>query len=79
MQVREILRELSAERAKNKDLKKTISNLHKKVQMNQKKIKMNNILVRKIQRKLLSVENNVTDLTEKVGEVEDDLVNVLSP
>ena len=74
--VEEILRELSAERAKNRNLNQTISNILEEMEDMKKNIMRNEEKITENQSSVVLLTSDVEDLQEGVNGVQDDIVSV---
>ncbi len=74
--VEEILRELSAERAKNRDLNQTISDILDRIADMEKNIMRNEEKITENQSSVVLLTKDVEDLQEEVDGVQDDVASV---
>ena len=74
--VEEILRELSAERAKNRDLNQTISDILDKISNLEDGIETNSLRITENRSFMMVVSDDVTDLTNELAVMEEDVATV---
>ena len=73
--VEKILRELSAERAKNRDLNQTISDILERISNMEDDIETNRLRITENRSFMMVVSDDVTVLTDEVTGVEDDVIH----
>ena len=76
--VEDILRELNAERAKNRDLNQTISDILDRILIMEDDIVTNRARITENRSFMMLLSDDVTVLTDEVAAVEEDVVNVSS-
>ena len=74
--VEEILRELSAERAKNRDLNQTISDILDKISNLEDDIETNSLRITENRSFMMVMSDDITDITDKVAVVAEDVATV---
>ena len=74
--VEEILRELSAERAKNRDLNQTISDILDKISNLEDDIETNSLRITENRSFMMVMSDDITDITDKVAVVAEDVAIV---